>query len=131
MLPGKQYTFDDIARIAWRGKWLVLAPAIVTSVLAATYLRFVPDVFRADTTILVVVQRAADASAETAAAWLGSDTSRSSQTTWEGSASAARSAAGSRCSLMVPSDRQRIGAGSGSAIGPVGETASVLGIGRG
>ncbi len=60
MLPGKQYIFDDIARIAWRGKWLVLAPAIVTSVLAATYLRFVPDVFRADTTILVVAQRVPD-----------------------------------------------------------------------
>lgn len=57
MLPGKQYTFDDITRIAWRGKWLVLAPAIVTSVLAATYLRFVPDIYRADTTILVVPQR--------------------------------------------------------------------------
>jgi len=60
MLPGKRYTFDDIARIAWRGKWLVLAPAIVTSVLAATYLRFVPDIYRADTTILVVPQRVPD-----------------------------------------------------------------------
>lgn len=57
MLPGKQYSFDDITRIAWRGKWLVLAPAIVTSLLAATYLRFVPDIYRADTTILVVPQR--------------------------------------------------------------------------
>ncbi len=60
MLPGKQYTFDDMARIAWRGKWMVLAPAILTSVLAATYLRFVPDVYRADTTILVVAQRVPD-----------------------------------------------------------------------
>ncbi len=57
MLPGKRYSFDDITRIGWRGKWLVLAPAIVTSVLAATYLRFVPDIYRADTTILVVPQR--------------------------------------------------------------------------
>lgn len=57
MLPGKRYTFDDVTRIAWRGKWLVLAPAIVTSVLAAAYLRFVPDIYRADTTILVIPQR--------------------------------------------------------------------------
>ncbi len=60
MLPGKRYTFDDIARIAWRGKWILLAPAIVTSVIAATYLRFVPDVYRADTMILVVAQRVPD-----------------------------------------------------------------------
>ena len=60
MLPGKRFTFDDIARIAWRGKWILIAPAIVTSVIAATYLRFVPDVYRADTTILVVAQRVPD-----------------------------------------------------------------------
>ncbi len=57
MLPGKRYTIDDVTRIAWRGKWIILAPAIVTSVLAATYLRFVPDTFLAETTILVVAQR--------------------------------------------------------------------------
>lgn len=57
MLPGKQYTIDDVARIAWRGKWLIVAPAIVTSVLAAAYLRLVPDVYRAETMILVVAQR--------------------------------------------------------------------------
>lgn len=57
MLPGKRYTIDDVARIAWRGKWIVLAPAILTSVVAATYLRYVPDVYRAETTILVVAQR--------------------------------------------------------------------------
>ncbi len=57
MLPGKRYTIDDVTRIVWRGKWIILAPAIVTSVLAATYLRFVPDTFRAETTILVVAQR--------------------------------------------------------------------------
>ncbi|MGE0813755.1 MAG: GumC family protein [Vicinamibacterales bacterium] len=57
MLPGKSYTIDDVARIAWRGKWIVLAPAILTSLLAATYLRFVPDIYRAETTILVVAQR--------------------------------------------------------------------------
>lgn len=57
MLPGKRYTIDDVARIAWRGKWIILAPAILTSVVAATYLRYVPDVYRAETTILVVAQR--------------------------------------------------------------------------
>lgn len=57
MLPGKRYTIDDVARIGWRGKWLLLAPAIVTSMVAAAYLRFVPDTFRAETTILVVAQR--------------------------------------------------------------------------
>lgn len=60
MLPGKQYTLDDIGRIAWRGKWIILAPAIVTSMLAGTYLRLTPDVYRAETTILVVPQRVPD-----------------------------------------------------------------------
>ncbi|MFN7978426.1 MAG: GNVR domain-containing protein [Vicinamibacterales bacterium] len=60
MLPGKQYTLDDIGRLAWRGKWIVLAPAIVTSMLAGTYLRLTPDVYRAETTILVVPQRVPD-----------------------------------------------------------------------
>lgn len=57
MLPGKRYTIDDVARIAWRGKWIVLAPAILTSLVAATYLRYLPDVYQAETTILVVAQR--------------------------------------------------------------------------
>lgn len=60
MLPGKQYSLDDIGRIAWRGKWIILAPAIVTSMLAGTYLRLTPDVYRAETTILVVPQRVPD-----------------------------------------------------------------------
>jgi hypothetical protein len=25
MLPGKRYTIDDVSRIAWRGKWIILA----------------------------------------------------------------------------------------------------------
>jgi polysaccharide chain length determinant protein (PEP-CTERM system associated) len=57
MLPGKRYTIDDVLRIGWRGRWILLAPAILTSLVAATYLRFVPDIYRAETTILVVAQR--------------------------------------------------------------------------
>lgn len=57
MLPGKRYTLDDVVRIGWRGKWFLLGPAILTSMVAAAYLRFVPDTFRAETTILVVAQR--------------------------------------------------------------------------
>ena len=60
MLPGKRYTVDDIGKIAWRGKWIILAPAIVTSMLAGAYLRLTPDIYRAETTILVVPQRVPD-----------------------------------------------------------------------
>lgn len=60
MLPGKRYTVDDIGRMAWRGKWIVVGPAILTSLIAGTYLRFVSDTFRSETTILVVPQRVPD-----------------------------------------------------------------------
>jgi polysaccharide chain length determinant protein (PEP-CTERM system associated) len=57
MLPGQTYTPDDVGRILWRGKWVVLSTVAVAAVATAAYLRTVPDIYRSETTILVVPQR--------------------------------------------------------------------------
>jgi polysaccharide chain length determinant protein (PEP-CTERM system associated) len=57
MLPGQTYTPEDIGRLAWRGKYLVLATLVAAGTTTAVYLRAVPNVYRSETTILVVPQR--------------------------------------------------------------------------
>lgn len=60
MVPGQTYTPEDLIRIAWRGKWLILATLIVAAGATAFYQRMLPDIYRSDTTILVVPQRVPD-----------------------------------------------------------------------
>ena len=57
MLPGKSYTVEDILRIAWHRKWLILIPAVVIATAAVMYTRTLPDQYRSETTILIVPQR--------------------------------------------------------------------------
>lgn len=57
MLPGRNYTPEDFLRIAWRRKWLILLPLVIVSIAAALITRRLPDVYRSETTILVVPQR--------------------------------------------------------------------------
>ncbi len=57
MLPGKKYAPEDILRIAWRRKWLILLPFVAVSVAVALVAWFLPDRYRSDTLILVVPQR--------------------------------------------------------------------------
>ncbi|HKY21198.1 MAG TPA: GNVR domain-containing protein [Vicinamibacterales bacterium] len=57
MLPGKKYTLDDFAKIAWRRKWLILIPFVLVSVGTATVAHFLPNKYRSETLILVVPQR--------------------------------------------------------------------------
>ena len=60
MLPGRKYTPEDIAAIAWRRKWLiVIAICIVTTAAIAVSLR-IPNVYRSQTLILVIPQRVPD-----------------------------------------------------------------------
>jgi polysaccharide chain length determinant protein (PEP-CTERM system associated) len=57
MLPGRKYTPEDIAAIAWRRKWIVASVvAVVTTAAIAMSLRL-PDLYRSETLILVVPQR--------------------------------------------------------------------------
>ena len=57
VLPGRKYAIEDFLRIAWRGKWLILLPFVVVSVATVFVVRRLPDLYRSDTTILVIPQR--------------------------------------------------------------------------
>ena len=57
MLPGRKYTPEDIAALAWRRKWIiVIAICVVTTAAIAVSLRL-PDIYRSQTLILVIPQR--------------------------------------------------------------------------
>jgi polysaccharide chain length determinant protein (PEP-CTERM system associated) len=60
MLPGQKFTPEDVLRIAWRGKWLVVAPVLVAAMATAAVLKYLPNVYRSETTILIVPQRVPD-----------------------------------------------------------------------
>ena len=57
MLPGRVYTFDDIATMIRRRAWVIAIPVILAGVVTLAVLARLPDRFRADTLILVVPQR--------------------------------------------------------------------------
>jgi uncharacterized protein involved in exopolysaccharide biosynthesis len=57
MLPGRSYGAEDILRIAWQRKWVIVLPMIAIGVAAVMYARELPDMFRSETTILIVPQR--------------------------------------------------------------------------
>ena len=57
MIPGKQYTPEDIVRIAWRRKWWAAIPAVVIAVGVAAWARTLPNLYHSETLILVVPQR--------------------------------------------------------------------------
>lgn len=57
MIPGKQYTPEDIALIAWRRKWWAILPAIAITAGVYAWVRTLPNLYRSDTLILVVPQR--------------------------------------------------------------------------
>ncbi|MEO8678634.1 MAG: GNVR domain-containing protein [Vicinamibacterales bacterium] len=57
MLPGRKYTPESIAAIAWRNKWLIVsAVCVLTTGAIAVSLR-IQDLYRSETLILVVPQR--------------------------------------------------------------------------
>ncbi len=57
MIPGKVYTPEDIAFIAWRRKWWAILPAIVIATAAFVWIRTLPNQYMSDTLILVVPQQ--------------------------------------------------------------------------
>ncbi len=57
MLPGKVYKPEDFLQILRRRIWMLLVPFSIVSAATATYSRYLPDIFRSDTLILVVPQR--------------------------------------------------------------------------
>lgn len=57
MIPGKQYSFDTVLEIVRRRKWLILVPAIVIATTASLVIKRWPNLYKSESTILVVPQR--------------------------------------------------------------------------
>jgi protein tyrosine kinase modulator len=57
MIPGHKYTPQEIIAAVNRRKWLLICPAIVFGIAAFLVTRAMPNLYRSETTILVVPQR--------------------------------------------------------------------------
>jgi polysaccharide chain length determinant protein (PEP-CTERM system associated) len=57
MLPGRNYTPEEIIRILWFRKWILLAGMITTAAIAFSVSLRIPNQYRSDTLILVIPQR--------------------------------------------------------------------------
>ena len=57
MIPGKTYTPEEIVRIVWRGRWIVLACVVVCGLLASAVALYLPNQYRSETLVLVIPQR--------------------------------------------------------------------------
>ena len=57
MLPGKKYTPDDYLRIIWRRRWFIAIPLVVIASATLVVSMFLPNRYRASTSILIVPQR--------------------------------------------------------------------------
>jgi polysaccharide chain length determinant protein (PEP-CTERM system associated) len=57
MLPGKKYTPDDYIRILWRRRWYIAIPLVVITSVTAVVSMFLPNWYRASTSILIIPQR--------------------------------------------------------------------------
>src|SRR5687768_1533686 len=57
MVPGKKYTVEDYLRIGWRRKWVVLIPFVLIAAGTVVVVRYLPDRYLSETTVLVVSQR--------------------------------------------------------------------------
>ena len=61
MLPGKKYTPEEVLRIAKKRIWLIIIPFALVAAGTAVVSKTLPDMFLAETTILVVPQRIPEA----------------------------------------------------------------------
>jgi polysaccharide chain length determinant protein (PEP-CTERM system associated) len=61
VLPGRKYTIEDVLRILWRRKWLILLPFVLSSVTTYLVAKRLPDVYKSETLILVVPQKVPEA----------------------------------------------------------------------
>jgi polysaccharide chain length determinant protein (PEP-CTERM system associated) len=57
MLPGRNYTPEDIARILWFRKWILLAGVVATAAAAFGISLKLPNQYKSETVILVIPQR--------------------------------------------------------------------------
>lgn len=57
MIPGKQFTPEDVLVLLKRFKWLIVLPFVFGTLVALIASQLLPDKFRSDTLIMVVPQR--------------------------------------------------------------------------
>ena len=57
MTPGRRYTPEDIAKIVWRRKWLLLVPLVIGAAAMVVYARTLPNIYQSQALIQVVPQR--------------------------------------------------------------------------
>jgi len=57
VIPGKQYMPEDVLRIAWRRKWVILLPAIAIATSVSVWTYRLEDQYRSEALIQVVPQR--------------------------------------------------------------------------
>jgi polysaccharide chain length determinant protein (PEP-CTERM system associated) len=60
VLPGKKYTPDDILRILWKGKWLIVLPLLLGTAAGVVVFKRLPSKYRSETLIMVIPQRIPD-----------------------------------------------------------------------
>jgi len=60
VIPGRKYTPEDILRLAWYHKWIMLAGLVVFAAAAAVMAKKMPNQYRSETVILVIPQRIPD-----------------------------------------------------------------------
>jgi polysaccharide chain length determinant protein (PEP-CTERM system associated) len=60
VIPGRKYTPEDILRLVWYHKWIMLAGLVVFAAAAAVVAKKMPDQYRSETLILVIPQRIPD-----------------------------------------------------------------------
>jgi polysaccharide chain length determinant protein (PEP-CTERM system associated) len=57
VIPGRAYKPEDVLRIAWTRKWIILIPFVIASIAAGAYAWHLPNRYVSETLILVVPQR--------------------------------------------------------------------------
>ena len=57
MLPGKKYSPEDLLRVAWKRRWLIAVPAVAIASTTAVVSLFLPNRYRAATSVMIVPQR--------------------------------------------------------------------------
>lgn len=61
MLPGKKYKPEDFLQIVWNRKWLIVIPTLLIGLATFVVSWYLPDRYRAATSILIVPQRVPEA----------------------------------------------------------------------
>jgi polysaccharide chain length determinant protein (PEP-CTERM system associated) len=60
VLPGKQYSADEVLRILLHGKWLILLPFVLGVLASVAVSRWLPDKYRSESLIVAAPQRISD-----------------------------------------------------------------------